>query len=99
MEEKDYQDIAYLILAVVGIVAAKKVWDSKIKPLIGEQLTQLGVTSQQDIVGVALVALPVLIALFVVRHRIKKAAERRALRKEVEKRRKVQEMARDFDEF
>ncbi|RYI20435.1 hypothetical protein EVU97_14480 [Dermacoccus sp. 147Ba] len=99
MDEKDYEDIAYVICAVIGIIAAKKLWDAKLKPMLSEHLTQLGLTTHQDFAGIALIALPLLIVLLVIRSKMKKAKRRREVRKEMEKRRELHSMAREFDEF
>ena len=41
MDESDNQDLAWLIVAVVGVAAGMKVWASKIKPWLADLVPSL----------------------------------------------------------
>lgn len=84
MNEEDSRDLAYLLVAGVAVVGLVQLWNTQIKPWAAEQYEQLAGRSLEegwvtDAIAVAVLAVPVLILLLVVRSTIRK---RRKAKKE-----------------
>lgn len=75
MDEQDSKDIAWLIVAALGVAGAWRLWDLRLRPWVSEQwqsLTDSAGAGQLDglvvdAVAVAVITLPVLVLLLLVR--------------------------------
>jgi hypothetical protein len=80
---KDWEEISYVILAIVGVFALERVWSTRIRPWIettwgdlrsGELVTLpvVGAFDQADAIGLAVLVLPFLVLAFVVTTRLRR---------------------------
>ena len=80
MDEKDSQDLAYLVVAGLGLVGAWRIWTLHVRPWVREQWSELKGASAGgdldglvvDVVGVAALALPVLLLVLLVRGAVRR---------------------------
>lgn len=85
MEDKDSQDIAWLIVAAIGLVGVWRTWTLHVRPWASEQWSELQGAAEAgefdgllvDVVGVAVLALPVLLILLLLRGSVRRARRRR----------------------
>ena len=96
MDESDNQDLAWLIVAVVGVAAGMKVWASKIKPWLADLVPSLreegGIEvgrwdlATSDVIAGVVLAVVLLVALGALRSsmRAKKRAKKRQARADAE---------------
>lgn len=68
-ERDDYQDIAYLVVAVVVFAGVVQLWRGKVKPWLVDHnvLHAHGGVSTQDLVGVAVLVVPLIVLALLVR--------------------------------
>ena len=83
MTNKDWDEISYLILAIVGVIALERVWSTRIRPWIettwgdlcsGELVTLpvIGAFDQADAIGLAVLVLPFLVLTFGITTRLRR---------------------------
>lgn len=85
--EKDLQELLYLGMAMLGLVALKQVWTERIRPWIettwgairADELASLpliGPIDQADVIGVAALAVPFLVVLGVIATKMRQKKRR-----------------------
>lgn len=77
MNDEDSKDLAYLLVAGIALIGLGRLWTTRIKPWAAEQYEQLAGSSLDegwvtDAIAIAVLAVPVLILLLVVRSMIRK---------------------------
>lgn len=89
MNDEDSRDLAYLLVAGLALVALVRLWNTRIKPWAAEQYEQLSGRSLEegwvtDAIAVAVLAVPILILLLVVRSMIRKRRKAKKQQKATE---------------
>lgn len=81
-DKEDSQDIAWLIVAAIGIAGVWRIWTLHVRPWVSEQWSELQGAAEAgefdgllvDVVGVAVLALPLLLILLLVRSSVRRRA-------------------------
>ncbi|GAB3469728.1 hypothetical protein AB1207_22070 [Kineococcus endophyticus] len=91
VSKKD-NDLAYLIMACVALLAVQRLWSTRIKPWVLENLQAVqagdwqhsvsGDVTTLDVVGMSLLLLPVVVLLLLIRQRRKNSKDAKNKTKE-----------------
>lgn len=110
MGEDDAREIGYLVMAAVGMVAAVRLWETKVRPWV-EQYLHLGAGEHQplvtlgpiswtkaDVIGIAALAAIVLVLVGLLRSAVRRRRHRRRQEQDG-RRRHLQAVPTDRDEL
>lgn len=81
------EDLAWLLVAGLALLAGKRVWETRARPWVADHFGFLDEwTRGGNWVGLAVLAVPLVVVLLVARSSVRRARRRRKLRKEAQQR-------------
>lgn len=92
LTNKDWEEISYLILTILGVLALERVWSTRIRPWVettwgelrsGELVTLpvVGTFDQADAIGLAILVVPFLVLALLITTRLRRRRRAQATTK------------------